>query len=153
VIDPRDLPARPPSEVEWEELLVKLEIAPRAIRVAVEDAADSPALHEIVRRAALMEHWWGERLEDLRAGRSFSLEVAFAGWSMDGEPPNNRQALEVLAAERERNFGKLQRRGLEVWEWRSELVEGHPLTAYQFAQLRAAADAEVIRSIRALPRG
>lgn len=153
MIDPRGLPARPPSEVEWEELLVKLEIAPRAIRVAVEDAADSPALQEVVCRAALSEQWWGQRLEDLRAGRGFSLNVGFGPWTIDGQPPTTRQALEVLAAERERNFGKLQRRGLEVWEWRSDLVEGHPLTAYQLAQLRAAADAEVIRSIRALPRG
>ena len=43
--DTRDLPERPPSEVEWEELLVKLDIAPRALRVAVDDAGgDTPAV-------------------------------------------------------------------------------------------------------------
>src|SRR5699024_5415795 len=41
----RRFPLRPPSEVEWEERLVRLEIAPRARPLAAEDArAADPAL-------------------------------------------------------------------------------------------------------------
>ena len=36
-------PQRPPSEVEWEELLVKYEITPRALRLAAEDAGPGRA--------------------------------------------------------------------------------------------------------------
>jgi hypothetical protein len=147
-----DLPERPPSEVEWEELLVKLDIAGRAFRVAVDDAADTPELHELVTLAALSEAWWGQRLEDLREGRRFSLNVGFGPWTVDGEPVSMRYALDSLLRDRERNFAKLQRRGLSVWEWRAELVEGRSITAYQFAQMRAMADAEILRQIRQLPR-
>ncbi|HEX7239580.1 MAG TPA: hypothetical protein VF263_04910, partial [Longimicrobiaceae bacterium] len=40
------VPPLPPSVAEWEDLLVRLEIAPRALRAALEDA---PADHPDVR--------------------------------------------------------------------------------------------------------
>jgi hypothetical protein len=36
-------PAAPPSEVEWEELLVRYELTPRALRAALEDLEDGDA--------------------------------------------------------------------------------------------------------------
>ena len=33
-------PEAPPSEVEWEDLLVRVELAPRALRLALDDAGD-----------------------------------------------------------------------------------------------------------------
>jgi len=152
-MDPRDFPERPPSEVEWEELLVKLDIAGRAFRVAVDDAADSPELADLVARAAIAEAWWGQRLDDLRQGEPFSLKAGFGPWTIDGRPPTTREALDELVRHRTRNFAKLQRRGLEVWDWRSRLVEGYEITSYQFAQLRAHADAAFLQQVRALPRG
>ncbi|HEX5726048.1 MAG TPA: hypothetical protein VFX98_11320, partial [Longimicrobiaceae bacterium] len=67
---PASLPARPPSAAEWEELLVRLEIAPRAARLALEDAGAragalrGPLLH-LVRR----ERWLARALEALRDGK------------------------------------------------------------------------------------
>jgi hypothetical protein len=147
VIDWRSLPERPPSEVEWEELLVKLDIAPRALRAAVEDAPPGAALARTLMLAARREGWFGECLERLRAGEPVSLNVFFDVRVID--PAGAAQeALERYRRLRERNFSQLQRRGLEVWEWRS--AEPDAITAYQLAQLMAWCDGETLRALRSV---
>ncbi|HLM66422.1 MAG TPA: hypothetical protein VK358_02795, partial [Longimicrobium sp.] len=69
--DPRTFPARPPSEVEWEDLLVRVEIAPRALRIAVEDApGDQPEVADVLRWAVLAEAVLQDTLEAIIDGRA-----------------------------------------------------------------------------------
>jgi hypothetical protein len=134
--------------VEWEDLLLRLEIAPRALRVAADDAAHGEPLERLLAEAVHREGLWGERLEHLREGRRLPAPDV---------PPEARAAasasLEAFGRERARNFARLQRRGLDVWQWRAETSSGELITAHQLIRMRLLEDAEVLRAIRALPRG
>ena len=144
--------ARPPSEVEWEDLLVRLEITPRALRLAVEDVGDSPQLRALLSVAAAREHGWGERLEDMREGRSFNENAGFGPAPEDGT--GAAEWVAVFTRQRERTFARVQRRGLEVWDWRSGPQPGNePGTAYQLLQVMAHTDGELLAAIRALGKG
>jgi hypothetical protein len=149
-VDPRTLPARPPSEVEWEDLLVRVEIAPRALRVAVEDA---PA---------------GDRgvVQALGAGVAFERDLqAMLEAIVDGRAPPDRPEASGLAGDdaqalvaeyarlRMRSFVMVQRRGLNVWDW---TVRGGPYdgaTAYQLFQAAAHRDGVLLAEVRRAARG
>lgn len=151
---PFGLAARPPSEVEWEELLVRLEITPRALRLAVDDAGgDSPDARAVLQGALGREMWWDHVLPDLRAGRpipgEFSLDI-----ERDGREPDAGAMAEAFARMRERNFAQVQRRGLGVWDWESPVEGlGATLTAYQLLQYIARMDGEMLASLRATRKG
>ena len=140
--DPRTLPARPPSEVEWEELLVKLEITPRALRLAAEDRGEE-AVRPLLMEAVAVEARWGHRLECLRDGQTMPLDPDFAISVLDERP-----LTEHFRELRGRHFAWIQRRGLEVWEWRSGTDEGGTVTAYQALQAMVLGDAELLARIR-----
>lgn len=148
--DPRTLPARPPSEVEWEDLLVRLEIMPRALRVAVEDApADSAAVAGALRAGVHAEAALQEMLEAMVDGRELSADFA-AVTETAGDP---RALLAEYARLRMRSFVMVQRRGLNVWDW---TVRGGPFggaTAYQLFQAAARSDGELLAAVRAAGRG
>jgi hypothetical protein len=152
---PLDFPARPPSEVEWEELLVRLEITPRALRLAVDDAGgDSAALREVLESALGREWWYGQQLRELRGGAPVVLSEASLDTDRDGREPDVDGLAAAFAQLRERNFAQVQRRGLEVWDWESPLV-GLPgtLTAYRLLQWMAHRDGETLAAVRAARRG
>jgi hypothetical protein len=147
---PSSFPARPPSEVEWEDLLVRLEITPRALRLAVEDAGgDTPKLRGILAGIVAHEERLAELLDHLRQRRDLPGH-AFVGLGAIAEAP--AQPAAGLAAAftrlRDRNFAQVQRRGLEVWDWASSL-DGHPVTAYQVLQWTARMDGELLAALRA----
>jgi hypothetical protein len=147
-VDPRTLPARPPSEVEWEDLLVRVEIAPRALRVAVEDAGDRPDVVEILRRGVLGEMVLQEILEAIIDGRE-----ARDGMGVEGLPGDAAGLLAEYARLRMRSFVMVQRRGLNVWDW---TVRGGPYdgaTAYQLFQAAAQADGVLLAAMRRAARG
>jgi hypothetical protein len=147
VIDPRTLPERPPSEVEWEELLVKLEIAARAVRLAAGDAADSPDLRRALAAALVVEDAFGRHLEDLRQGRE--ITDLHGPWGPDAGPlPDPGSLAAGIADRRARNFAAVQRRGIDVWEWRSPLTGGGAVSAYQLVQSRVQADAALLAELR-----
>lgn len=145
--DPRTLPARPPSEVEWEDLLVRVEIMPRALRVAVEDAPpDDGDLRSILQRAVAMEA---------------KLQLQLMAMVDDVPMPDARgvaalqdgiSTAEELVAEygrwRTRNFVMLQRRGINVWEWRVRGGDQDGATAYQLLLAAAARDGELLAAVR-----
>ena len=147
--DPRTLPARPPSEVEWEELLVRVEIAPRALRVAVEDApADHPGVLEALGWGVLGEMALQQMLEAIVDGRELPGEFGFGVEAMGDA--------QALVAEyqrlRFRSFVMVQRRGLNVWDW---TVRGGPYdgaTAYQLFQAAALADGALLAAVRGAGR-
>ena len=147
--DPRTLPARPPSEVEWEDLLVRVEIAPRALRVAVEDAPEGdPGLLKALAIGIAGEMALQQMLEAMVDGRE--LPDDFGGFRASFADPAE------LVAEyqrlRYRSFLMVQRRGLNVWDWR---VRGGPCdgaTAYQLFQAAAQTDGALLAAVRGAGR-
>jgi hypothetical protein len=130
---------------EWEELLVRLEIMPRALRVALEEPVAGRArvlaeLRELLRRERRVEHW----LEGA-AGWAPALDGAPAA---DGEELGGRELAERHAAVRARNFAMLQRRGVEVWRWSGATDDGAPATVYQLLSWLLRADAGALAALR-----
>ncbi|HYR12300.1 MAG TPA: hypothetical protein VEQ60_31220 [Longimicrobium sp.] len=148
--DPRTLPARPPSEVEWEDLLVRLEIMPRALRVAIEDApADAPALTQALRDGVRAEAALQAMLEAMVDGRELAADAPAGPEAMPGDA---QALLAEYARLRTRSFVMVQRRGLNVWDWR---VRGGPYdgaTAYQLFQAAARTDGMLLAAVRGAGR-
>lgn len=141
--DPRAHPVAPPSEVEWEELLLRVEIAPRALRVAVEDAEGRAEALAPLRAAVLEEALLGAMLESMAAGREAPSEAGVEALEPDAAGLAHR-----FASLRARTFAMVQRRGLGVWEWR---LGGGPwagATAYQLLRAAAARDGRLLAAVR-----
>ncbi|HEU0014973.1 MAG TPA: hypothetical protein VFQ45_14895 [Longimicrobium sp.] len=149
--DPRTLPARPPSEVEWEDLLVRVEIAPRALRVAVEDAPPAhPGLSHVLGMAVMAETVLQRMLEAMVDGRALPADFAVGS---EGMPGDAAALVAEYARLRFRSFVMVQRRGLDVWDWR---VRGGPYegaTAYQLFQAAAQTDGVLLAAVRGAARG
>jgi hypothetical protein len=145
-------PAAPPSEVEWEELLVRYELTPRALRAALDDAAlDGDAgerVGDLLRALVANELQVTELFAAMRDGREVQVEPRIE--VMSAEP---RAAYERFAALRGRNFAAVQRRGLEVWGWRAEAPGRGTVTAHQLILASAALDAETLAGVREALRG
>lgn len=145
-------PERPPSEVEWEELLVKYEITPRALRLAAEDAGPGRA-GEIVGtlEALLANELLTAALLDQMAARAEDRSPS--GSSIDtgsgSSSPEDASALVArIAALRGRNFAAVQRRGISVWEWAAER-DGTTVTPYRLLLSSVALDGDVLARVRA----
>lgn len=153
-VDPRSFPARPPSEVEWEDLLVRVEIAPRALRVAVEDApGDHPAVVGVLRRGVEGERALQATLEAIVDGREAGGVPAAGSPAGDGLPADPEALLSEYIRLRMRSFVMVQRRGLNVWDW---TVRGGPFdgaTAYQLFQAAARMDGHLLAALRGAARG
>jgi hypothetical protein len=146
--DPRTLPERPPSEVEWEDLLVRVEIAPRALRVAVEDAPEGhPAVTEALRMGVMAEMVLQDMLEAIVEDRE-----ARDGFGVEGMEDDALALVARYARLRLRSFVMVQRRGLNVWDW---TVRGGPYsgaTAYQLFQGAARMDGMLLNAVRRAAR-
>ena len=145
-------PAAPPSEVEWEELLVRYELTPRALRAALDDAElDGDArerVGDLLRALVVNELQVTELFAAMRDARPVLHEPRIE--VMSAEP---RAAYERFAALRGRNFAAVQRRGLEVWEWRAEAPGQETVTAHQLILASTALDAETLAGVREALRG
>jgi hypothetical protein len=146
---PAAFAARPPSEVEWEELLVRIEVTARALRFAVEDApAGHPAVLESLRRAFTWEVALRSALERMRGAAE-----AYAPPGMDTPPADTAEAVRWIAQLRARNFAMVQRRGIDVWDWRVEGEPFHGATPYQLLLATAAQDSRTLAGVRGAGRG
>jgi hypothetical protein len=126
-----DVPARPPSEAEWEDLLLRVEIAPRALRNTVEDArASDPRIRKVAAEAARWEGMWEILLEKLRQGEPLPKIAVGVPEREDGRE-DVEAMLEVFSRLRGRNFAMVQRRGLDVWDWAAPDASGKTVTAYR----------------------
>jgi hypothetical protein len=137
------LPPRAPSEVEWEDLLVRLELMPRALSVVTgEIDLRTPAFHAVA--AALVER---ERRVAGYLQRAAGLPAAAPPSEAQ---PLNRQAdvLDRFVRLRARNFAIVQRRGLDVQEWRVTLEEGGEATVYQVLTCLAGEDVATLAALR-----
>ena len=147
-----DHPAMPPSEVEWEELLVRYELGPRALRTALDDAVtDGPAserVGDLLRALVVNELLVTELFAAMRDARPVLQEPRIEVMS-----PDPRAAYERYAALRGRNFAAVQRRGLEVWRWRAEAPGIGPVTAHQLVLASTALDGETLAGVREALRG
>lgn len=142
--DPRTLPARPPSEVEWEELLVRLEIAPRALRIAVDEApAGHPAVREALLDGVAAETALQAAVEAMVDGRA-----APEGMGIERAGADAAHLLGRFAQLRARTFAMVQRRGLNVWEWTSQGGTWPGATAWQLLQAAARTDGRLLDAVR-----
>lgn len=136
---PAGLPPHPPSVAEWEDLLLRMEIMPRVVRVTLEEVPSGAVvlatLREMVERDALLGGW-------LHRASGLPDEAPPAAASGDA-----RALAERFASLRARNFAMLQRRGLEVWEWVAE-HQGAPVTAYQMVTALVRSDAAALEALR-----
>lgn len=147
--DPRTLPARPASEVEWEDLLVRVEIAPRALRVAVEDApAGHRGVTEALRMGVMAEAVLQDMLEAIVEGRD-----ARNGFGLEGMEHDPQVLLACYARLRTRSFAMVQRRGLNVWDWTVRGGAYPGATAYQLFQGAARMDGMLLDAVRQAARG
>jgi hypothetical protein len=141
---------RPASEVEWEDLLIRLEIVPRVVRNTLDEADPAePALvallGEVVRREARVGRW----LESLAAAAAGAGAPSQTG----EEPPGDAEWLSHrFASLRARTFVMVQRRGLEVWGWAGELESGRPATVHQLLSWLAEQDGQALLDLRRATR-
>lgn len=147
--DPHRFPARPPSEVEWEDLLVRVEIAPRALRIAVEEArADDELLSRALQIGLLFETLLQRALEAIIDER-----VMEDGFGMEFVPGDPAALVAEYGRLRYRSFLMVQRRGLNVWDWTVRGGTWDGATAYQLFQAAAERDGALLAIVRGGGRG
>lgn len=137
----RALPRRPESVVEWEELLIRLEIVPRVVRSTVEEVVDPGVAVELLVHAGERERQIGRWLE------------AAAGLDGAGgaRGPSGRDVRSLglhFASLRARTFAMVQRRGLDVWEWEGPLGGEGSVTVHQLLCWLAEQDAALLSGLR-----
>jgi hypothetical protein len=146
------LPVRPPSEVEWEDLLLRLELMTRALRNTAEHrdlAAALPLLRGMVAREARVGAWLEGHA--LRANGDVGMKnAAKRGDETTWEDP--AAAVERIVSLRSRNFAMVQRRGLGVWDWRSDFEGEGPVSAYQLLFWLMSQDVSSLALLRAMGR-
>lgn len=143
-----DIPARPPSVAEWEDLLVRLEIAPRAVRVTLEEApAGDAEVRGLMARAVAHEAVSQRLVERLRLGET--LDPSEDGESVRGHTGEDLRALlDAFTSLRMRTFAMAQRRGVDVWEWEADHPEGYRVSVYQLFTGMVMEDARLLAALR-----
>jgi hypothetical protein len=136
------LPALPEAVAEWEDLLVRLEIMPRAVYGALEEPGASDddraaALAELLDRERKVGRW----LEEAAFGSAESAATP------DAPGADPRWLADRFAAVRARNFAMLQRRGVDVWAWAGNF-DGTRVTVYQLLAGLLRCDAAVLAALR-----
>ena len=141
---------RPPGIAEWEELLIRLEIAPRALRIAVEEAPDTPALRSLLRELMAAEALRIAQMDAMihDAPVPNTADVPHA----DGDADAEGLAIE-FARLRARLFARAQRRGIDVWEWEGRAEDGSTVSAYQLLLGAMRQDAALLAAARTAARG
>lgn len=145
-IDASELSAPHPVDIaEWEDLLVRLEIMPRALFAALDgvgDAAVEP-LRRLVGEEAVANRW----LEVVATGRQPEVREPAP------LPEDARGLAERFASLRARSFAMVQRRGVQVWEWTGPLDDGGEATVFQLLAHLLRSDARTLQEVRATGRG
>ncbi|HSU15524.1 hypothetical protein [Longimicrobium sp.] len=145
-------PARPASEMEWEDVLVRYEITPRALRAALGDGdAQGPArerLGDLLRALVANELWTAILFAAMRDRAPVSGQPR-----VELSSPDPAALFERFQRLRERNFAEVQRRGIGVWEWRADAPGLGPATAYQVILASAELDGRTLAEVREALRG
>jgi hypothetical protein len=145
-------PARPAGEMEWEDVLVRYEIAPRALRVALaEGDAEGPPRERLgdLLRALVFNELWTVLLFAAMRDRSGVSERP----RMETSSSDPAALFERFQRLRERNFNEVQRRGIDVWEWRAFAPRLGPVTAFQLIRASIELDGRTLAEVREALRG
>ncbi|MBA4158063.1 MAG: hypothetical protein H0X65_11375 [Gemmatimonadetes bacterium] len=153
------LPHRPSHIAEWEDLLVRYELGPRAVRHAVEEvegdesaaASGSWRVADHLAHLAEREAEAGAWLQALQQGQElkpWAAAEAHRGASRT-EPTSD---LERYTVHRNRNFARVQRRGVDVWEWESSHALFGAVTAFQLLSYQVRHDGRHLARIREIRR-
>jgi hypothetical protein len=145
---------RPADLAEWEDLLVRLELGPRALRLALDDIdRPSVSLLEPLNRLVTTELWTSRALDTMRRGGGVVPEkIGVSHVDPADAAAGARKRLEEYVSLRTDTFAALQRRGIQPWEWSAELEGGGTVTAYQAVRRALQVDGEVLRAVRAAGR-
>jgi hypothetical protein len=138
----------PSSEVEWEELLVRLEIMPRALRFVLDGVESSRDAAVILDELVAREERAGMLLE--RAAGS-SGQVVSRG-AAEGADAALASRVECFIRQRSRNFAIVQRRGVDVWGWSMTSPGGTEISAFQLLAFLARGDVTTLAALRTCMR-
>lgn len=146
---PTALPALPPSEVEWEDVLLRMEIMQRVLRNTLEDVPEDDAygtelLSDLVDRERRAGRW----LEAVSTGAGPRGPDGAAPAAEGEGRPGTHALADRFVGLRARNFAMLQRRGLEVWRWTAEFEGYGPISAYQLVTWLVAEDVRALALLR-----
>jgi hypothetical protein len=135
---------RPESEVEWEDLLVRLELMPRALRIILEELdRGREAVAELLDTLSAREAEARAFLESaVLAAEGLSLSPGGAQVAAVEEDTVDR-----FVRIRTRNFAIVQRRGIEVWEWEGT-GEYAGATVFQLLTGLVRSDVEALATLR-----
>lgn len=147
-----ELTERPRDIAEWEDLLVKLEIGPRALRLALDDlpperqgAAARHFTHLAHREAEA-----GEWLQRMREGAPLE---PWTDHTADDGAEGVQDVVWAFERLRSRTFAAAQRRGLEVWEWAATHPEFGTVTAFQLLEYLVRHDGRHLSRLRGAVAG
>lgn len=137
-------PAVPDSEVEWEDLLYRLELMLKGLPIALEQIDQPEQAVEVVRDLVDREAEVAAFLRN--ACLDEPVDGAFA---IDAEAQGDlkRMAAEFLRL-RARVFAIVQRRGIEVWSWKGSLASGHRGTIYRVLRHLQQSDTRALAALR-----
>lgn len=166
----RAFPERPESEFEWDDLLLRIEIMSRALRVEMEHAGRAdvgPILAELtgregVVRRLLEEVAVSEPIQrdggESAGGRTAEMVEGQSDQRGEATGTGSVPASEIEAGPegdvnrfvrlRGRNFAMLQRRGIDVWNWRIRSAPAAGATVFQLLSLLAGGDVEILARLR-----
>lgn len=130
-----DIAPRPPDIAAWEELLVRFELGPLALRRTLEEVPPEslrdPDLRREIAHLAAHEALATQWIRALRDGAALQPLGSPGGGQPDADPADSRSLLQQYDTLRARNVGAFQRRGLGVWEWTATHPEHGPVTTHQ----------------------
>lgn len=141
-------PPRPVSEVEWEDLLLRIEVMPRALRFALEEMGrDSSRVAEVLRDLAENEDRARRFLE-----AALGLEANSVPTADEATQPIalKADAMDRFMRLRVRNFAMAQRRGIAIWELSVPVESGERATVHQLFAYLAETDARALKALRAI---
>jgi len=139
----------PDSEVEWEDLLLRIELMQRALRVVLEEVdRESDEVGEVLLALVMRERSVRDFLEAAAGLAEGELNASAPGGAPDRDP--DLDPLGQFLRLRARNFAMVQRRGVAVWGWSAPTTTGDSATPHQVLQLLARADVAALAELRRL---
>jgi hypothetical protein len=149
-------PAQPRDVAEWEDLLIRFEIAPRALRHTLESArggidVPDPSLRRVadqLRHLAEREAEAWQWMQALREGGK--LRVWAGGPRPDATAADRplRDDLDRFTSFRSRNFAWVQRRGVDVWGWSASHEKFGEVTPFRLISYLVRHDGHHLARIR-----
>lgn len=147
----RDFAEHPADIAEWEELLARFELMPKAVSSSLAQIdAHWAQIHPVLAGMLTRESWAAEALGALRGAGELPATPNPRAPAVSRDDGERVAVCRQLADLRGRNFAQLQRRGLGVWEWLAERPGGVPLTTNRLIRHLVQQDGRSLQALRAL---